>query len=467
MRGLEFHLAAQLLTSRFVNPDADPISALREALEFSPENVPLRKHLADTLVKYGRFAEAEAEYKKAIHFAKDESSLQVALANAYFQQEKHSEAFVILESLEKGQQLDGNGLLLYARLLSQTTELVKAAAVYKQAKAALPGLADEALETELAPFLVEYDSQDPDDPRKVPAGELAQAVNPDIERPRIRFDSVGGMDAVKEQIRMKIIHPLANAELFKAYGKSVGGGILLYGPPGCGKTHLARATAGEVKAAFLSIGLHDVLDMWIGQSERNLHEIFQNARLNQPSVLFFDEVDALAAARSDMRKSASRQTINQFLAELDGAEESNDGVLILAATNAPWHLDAAFRRPGRFDRIIFVPPPDEPARAAILRVMLREKPADAIDADAVARKTDGFSGADLKALVDSAIEAKLEEAMRKGDLVPLTTKDLLKAAKSIKPSTREWFNTAKNHALYANQSGLYDDILDYLKIKKP
>ena len=149
----------------------------------------------------------------------------------------------------------------------------------------------------------------------------------------------------------------------------------MYGPPGCGKTFLSRATAGEVQARFLSVGLSDVLDMWIGNSERNLHELFQQARRNKPCVVFFDEVDALGASRSDMRHSGGRHLINQFLSELDGIEANNDGLLILAATNAPWHLDNAFRRPGRFDRIVFVPPPDQPARASIVQLMLSGKPA--------------------------------------------------------------------------------------------
>src|SRR5213075_1616374 len=163
----------------------------------------------------------------------------------------------------------------------------------------------------------------------------------------------------------------------------------------------------EIKAGFLAVGINDVLEMWIGQSERNLHELFERARAEKPCVLFFDEVDALGASRADLRQSAGRHLINQFLSELDGVKDSNEGVLILAATNAPWHLDSAFRRPGRFDRILFVPPPDRTARASILEVHLRGKPAEDIDLDAVAKKAENFSGADLKAVVDMAAEEKL------------------------------------------------------------
>jgi SpoVK/Ycf46/Vps4 family AAA+-type ATPase len=263
---------------------------------------------------------------------------------------------------------------------------------------------------------------------------------------------------------MKIIHPLKHPELYKAYGKPIGGGILMYGPPGCGKTYLARATAGEVKAGFLAVGINDILEMWIGQSEKNLHELFERARDNRPCVLFFDEVDALAASRTDLRHSAGRNVVNQFLSELDGIDASNEGVLVLAATNAPWHLDPAFRRPGRFDRVIFVPPPDAPARSAILRIQLRDKPATDVDVDQVAAKLDMFSGADLKGLVDLAVEGKLGEAMRTGIPTPLRTKDLLDAARSMTPTTKEWFATARNHVLYANQAGLYDAVRPWLKL---
>jgi SpoVK/Ycf46/Vps4 family AAA+-type ATPase len=272
------------------------------------------------------------------------------------------------------------------------------------------------------------------------------------------------MDAVKEDIRLKIILPLEQPELFKAYGKTAGGGILLYGPPGCGKTHLARATAGEIKARFISVGINDVLDMWMGNSERNLHSIFEQARRLRPCVLFFDEIDALGASRADMRQTSGRHLINQFLSELDGVKSSNEGVLILGATNAPWHIDNAFRRPGRFDRIVFVPPPDAAAREGVLRILCRDKPIAEIDFAAVAKKTPDFSGADLKGVVETAIEAKLRAAIRGGGIQPLGTRDLIDAAKTLKPTTKEWFASARNYALYSNQGGTYDDILKYLKM---
>ena len=287
-----------------------------------------------------------------------------------------------------------------------------------------------------------------------------------MTKPTTNFDDVGGMDAVKKEIELKIIKPMLHPELYKAYGKKVGGGILLYGPPGCGKTYIAKATSGQVKAKFISVGLNDILDMWIGNSEKNLHEIFQLARGHTPCVLFIDEIDALGASRSDMKHSSNRNLINQFLQELDGIDSANEGVLIIGATNTPWNLDPAFRRPGRFDRIIFVPPPDVESRESILRLKLKSKPVGTIDYQSLAKKMKDFSGADIDAVIDIAIEGKIEASFEDGIPQPLETKDLLKAIKKHKPSTKDWFSSAKNFALFSNDSGLYDDVLSYLNIKK-
>jgi transitional endoplasmic reticulum ATPase len=472
--------------------------ALREAVRVSPQNAPLLLHVAEIVLRSGGFNEAEVLFKRALAIAPGSTPAKLGLAAAFFQQGKHSAALVIVEDLVKGPSPAPRSLLLHARLALHAGEARLAAQQYVRAREADASVADQALEAELAPhlpkrptpqlpknpsaaamedvasfFSPEADESSPsegdDDNERdpLPAGDLpASTETEEPERPTTTFADVGGMDQVKEEVRMKIILPLQQPDLFKAYGKKIGGGILMYGPPGCGKTFLARATAGEVSASFLAVGISDVLDMWIGQSEKNLHSIFEQARAHRPCVLFFDEVDALGANRTDMLKSGGRQIINQFLSELDGVTSTNEGVLVLAATNAPWHLDPAFRRPGRFDRILFVPPPDQSARASILRLLLKGKPVAEIDFDALAKKSDGFSGADLKAVIDVAVEAKLRDAMRVGALQPLSGKDLFEAIKRHKPTVRDWFQTARNHALYANQSGLYDDILAYMKITK-
>lgn len=466
------------------------IQSLREAIEATPQNLPLRRHLAELLLAHGDAGEAAEAFRAALKLAPQEKQIQLGLAESYLRAQKLSAARVLLEEILKDRAAPPRGHQLMARLLVGEGRLAEARTHYKKALEQNATLQDTELDRQL---FLQVSSQlqrepAPEAPADLPPtppeplasiepGLLADPISlfgeaamppPDsaaAEKPLISFADVGGMDAVKEAIGLKIIEPLRHPELYRAYGKSIGGGLLLYGPPGCGKTHLARATAGEVNASFISVGINEILEMWLGQSERNLHAVFEQARGNKPCVLFFDEVDALGASRADMRHSAGRQLINQFLLELDGVRYANDGVLILAATNAPWHLDTAFRRPGRFDQILFVPPPDQASRQSILEILLAAKPCEALDFEALAKKTDGFSGADLKAVVDAAIEDKLREAFRSGQPAPIKQKDLLKAVKRVKPSTREWFTTARNYALYANQSGFYDEILHYLNLK--
>ena len=453
-----------------MNSGEHTVNALRDALRVSPDNLPLRLHLASTLMTLGRYADAEGEYRHALTQSPDHLEVKLGLAHAYNQQGKNSHALVIVEDLIKAPDAPAATFVLYARLLSAAGDGRRAASMYRRGIELDPGVADQELAERLGvedPEKSRHEEPDDvdDEGRQRSAWQAPGAgAEVELERPKIGFSDVGGMEGVKEEIRLKIIYPLTHADLYKAYGKAIGGGILLYGPPGCGKTHLARATAGEIHAKFLAIGINDVLDMWIGNSEKNLHALFEQARQNTPCVLFFDEVDALGASRADLRHSGGRQLVNQFLSELDGIQASNDGLLILAATNTPWQIDSAFRRPGRFDRIVFVPPPDDTARAEILRIQCRGKPVDRIDYEQIAKKTADFSGADLKSVLDVAIEGKLRAALKDGIPQPLTTRDLLAAAKAIKPSTKDWFATARNHALYSNQSGLYDDILKYLKI---
>jgi SpoVK/Ycf46/Vps4 family AAA+-type ATPase len=302
----------------------------------------------------------------------------------------------------------------------------------------------------------------------MPAGEPPDDPFGDTaaERPRVTLADVGGLEEVKARLDAAFLAPLRNPELQRFYGASLRGGLLLYGPPGCGKTFIARAVAGELDAAFLTLGIADVLDMWLGESERKLHEAFELARRTAPCVLFLDELDALGQKRSHLRHSAGRTVVNQLLAELDGATADNDGVFVLAATNHPWDVDTALRRPGRLDRTLLVLPPDAPARAAILERALAERPVEGVDVRRLAAQTDGFSGADLVHLVDSAAEAAIQDSVRTGEMRPIGPDHVKRARREVQASTRPWFATAHNYALYANEGGQYDDLLAYVRTHK-
>ncbi|MFZ5814404.1 MAG: AAA family ATPase [Bacillota bacterium] len=290
----------------------------------------------------------------------------------------------------------------------------------------------------------------------------ADAAPPEPGPEPLTFADVGGLDELKQTIRMKIIEPFYNQGLFARFRKRAGGGILLYGPPGCGKTFIARATAGECRAHFLAVRISDVLDPYIGQSERNLRDLFDTARAKRPSVLFFDELDALAFQRSKAY-STYRPLIDMFLHELDGMGSDNDQVMVIGATNLPWDVDPAFKRPGRFDRMIFVPPPDEPARARIFQLKLAGRPAEGIEVAQLARETELFSGADIENAIEQATEQVLAEIMRTGQERPIRQEDLLRSVKALHPSTLEWLRTVQNYIRYANQTGQFDEVEAYLK----
>jgi len=429
------------------------LESLLEALKQSPNNIPLKLQVARLYLEQGVFDEAEQHLLEILQIDAHHIDTKFVLADCFYKQNKIPASLVLLEEITRASDnLIHLELMCYCQINQK--DFSEAKNTYQR----------------ILNIDASYSNSDFDEYLKatgVPTQEFTDddAIN-FITNTTSSFAEVGGMDEVKNEISLKIIKPLEHPDLYKAYGKKIGGGILLYGPPGCGKTHLARATAGEINASFINVGINDILDMWIGSSERNLHEIFELARKNTPCVIFIDEIDALGANRSDVNKTAGRTVINQFLAELDGLDSDNEGILILGATNAPWYLDPAFRRPGRFDRIIFVPPPDKEAREAIFQIKLQEKPTDSIDATLLSKASDQFSGADITAAIDVAIEKKLEASFKNGIPQPLTTKDILKGVKKVKPSTKEWFRSAKNYALYANDAGLYDEILTYLKIQK-
>jgi SpoVK/Ycf46/Vps4 family AAA+-type ATPase len=282
-------------------------------------------------------------------------------------------------------------------------------------------------------------------------------------RPPITFADVGGLAGLKERLRMDIVYPLQKPELFRAYGKKPGGGVLLYGPPGCGKTHLARAAAGESGARLFVVEIQAIVEMWLGESEKRLHALFEEARAAAPSILFFDEIEAIGGSRQQLRHGPGRRLVNQLLAELDGASATNASVLVVGATNAPWDVDPALRRPGRFDRVIFVPPPDAAARAGILEIALRDRPVERLDLGAIAARTERYSGADLAHLVDTACERALGDALRTGKVRPVNQSDLVASLDRVRPTTIEWTAAARRYVNYANQSGLYDDVDRWLR----
>jgi len=433
--------------------DPSVIAVLLSATEKDPENAALRLHLISLLFDSGRMDETLK------HCA-------VILASQPDHIEALDYAARAAEAMGDAKRAEGYGRLL--RALSAEDPVASAAPPQKNEAGSdehfwPSDLALNEPETETKRIPVANASSD--DVELVWSGEGTDEFW-EAERPGVTLSDVAGMEDVKRRLNLAFLAPLKNPEMMRMYGKTLRGGLLLYGPPGCGKTYIARATAGELGAKFIAVGLADVLDMWIGQSERNLREIFQAARRNAPCVLFFDEIDALGQKRSLQRHSAARNVVNQLLSEMDSVNADNEGIFILAATNHPWDVDTALRRPGRLDRTLLVLPPDGAARMAILQLQSRQRPIDKIDFKWLAEKTAEFSGADLVHLFESAVELAMEDSIAGGRVRPIGMNDFKKALKEIKPSTRAWFEVARNYAMFANDGGAYDELLDYLRANK-
>lgn len=368
------------------------------------------------------------------------------------------EQFELLAGAEPDQAYPVVGMARARLALGQRKEAVEAYLRARNLGGFEPDEALDALAAEARPAAPQL--------RAVDGGRGSNVLPFVIERGgRIGFADVAGMDDLKSTLRLQIIEPFRRPSLFARFRKQAGGGVLLYGPPGCGKTMMARAIATECGARFVSVGISDILNLWIGESERNLANLFSNARENRPCVLFFDELDALAFARSKARSEHSRTVVNEFLAQLDGFDHDNAGVLILAATNMPWDVDPAMKRPGRFARQVFVPPPDQAARATMFRQKLADIPTGDIAVDALAAVTALCSGADIDGIVDVAKERALADIITSGNERPLSQADLQHACDAVTPSTLDWLRTARNLVRYGGEGG-YRDIEKYLKTVK-
>ncbi|WP_426300248.1 tetratricopeptide repeat protein [Arthrobacter sp. R-11] len=422
--------------------NAAAIDGLLAALKQLPDNVRLRINVAKLLVQAGRHAEAIDHLNMVLAIDAD-----------------NAEAIELL--------IDASGAL-------STHGPVGAGSPESTGVRHTPAAKDfdwQRAEQELghrlpAPFI----EGDPDGDLQAisVSGEGGAGALFDIDQPVVTLADVGGLEDVKNRLNESFLEPMRNPEVAKAFGKSLRGGLLLYGPPGCGKTFMARAVAGELGASFMTATMTDIFDKYMGETEKNLHEIFQAARRAAPAVLFLDEIDAIAAKRSTLSGGAAwmRQTVNQLLLELDSMGAQNDGLFVLAATNHPWDIDSALLRPGRLDRMLLVLPPDRPAREAILKHHFSSRPIAGIDVKKIAARTENFSGADLEHVVTSAAEKAMMESLRKGSVQAISMSHVNEALKDIRPSTQTWLQTARNVVEFGNSNGSYDELGQYLHARK-
>lgn len=439
----------------------DELEILMKALEVSADNDILRKHVAKLQFEAERYKDAYENYKILYNQNEEDEESLICILKSLLALEDYEKALEMAEEKITKRQNWAFGYKVLSECLYENEEYEEAKANYEKAVELDENLEDEEFYEELL-----ENTKKKKVPLKVINFSKGEEIDGEFEKPKINFKNVAGLEEVKESIRSNIIFPLQNPEIYRAYGKSAGGGILLYGPPGCGKTFISMATAGECNAYFVSISITDILDMYLGESEKNLHTLFETARLKAPAIIFIDEIDAIGSSRQGMKNQTSRTLTNQLLIELDSTRNNNENLLVIGATNMPWYVDSAIRRPGRFDRIQLIPPPDIIARIEILKLHLKDRPCENIDYTILAKKMKNYSGADIKAVCDFASDRAIKKAMKVGKIVPINIDDLLSATRAVKPSTIEWLKTAKNYATYSNQSGIYDEILEYIEKAK-
>lgn len=275
---------------------------------------------------------------------------------------------------------------------------------------------------------------------KFPAGSAEDEKEEDggrewtaAEVPDIHFSDIAGLEDVKKAITVRMINPVKYPEKYKLYNKKSGGGVLLFGPPGTGKTMIAKAIACEVGARFYAVKGSDIVSKWVGESEKNINSLFDTARADKLAIIFIDEMDSLIAKRGTDAHNDRR--VNEFLQQIDGFAGSAPNLLLLGATNRPWDIDGAALRSGRFSQKIYVPLPDAPARRFMFDKSLRGAPvAQDVDVDELVGLTEGYSGADIEEVCDRAKEDPLLRSIATDGVVPVTRADFLGAIKAVPPS---------------------------------
>lgn len=284
-----------------------------------------------------------------------------------------------------------------------------------------------------------------------------------IEKPDINFSYVGGLDEVKNEIRKAIVYPFQHPEIYEHYGKKIGEGILMYGPPGCGKTFIAKAAAGECGASFITLKVGEILSKWLGESEKNVKAAFEAAKQHQPSILFFDEIDAIGGKRDESGDAANR-VVNALLVELDGVTTTKEKRLVLAATNAPWNVDPALRRPGRFTKLLFLPPPDLESRVQIFKLGTKDRPVDIdIDYNEFAELTDGYSSADIIQICEEAADLPLEEALEGKPPRKIGIQDFHAVINKRKSSIIPWFKLANDQIKASGEEEEFSELMNVIE----
>jgi AAA+ superfamily predicted ATPase len=457
------------------------INFLRQAVEDSPEDVTLLLTYGGALLETGQPDEALATFVRVLELEPRQRDAQLGIAQALFQKGEVSEAAVRVEAILAEDNSCAGAHILLSLLHLAEHDRTRAIEEYLVAVSADRSLADGKLESVLGlqdcataektasgerytnnanysndtnPFSDYESCEDTDGPIESDEDLFAAPATP-----QLRFADICGHSEVKNELRRRWILPVENPVLARTYRMPVGAGVLLCGPPGCGKSMLAEAVAKEVGCKLIRASIHEILDPYFGSSERNLFQLMEMAREEAPVVISIDHIDTIAGNRHRVRDNQARNLANQFLHQLDLLTAGQDPVMVIGSTDMPWLIDRSFLRPGRLGQPVFVPPPDRSDRLAILHKLAASYPTEEIDLEQLASTTRGFSGADLKGIFEIAGQRALETAVSEERLHLLDQSTIAAARQLIAPSTTSWFELARKNIARIRQDEVFAGIL--------
>jgi SpoVK/Ycf46/Vps4 family AAA+-type ATPase len=426
----------------------------------------------NALFEESKFSEAVEEYNAAI-------GIDGKYADAYFNRaltervmNNYSAAKKDLEVVMELQPKSADAPLLIGDISESNNDLLGARFWYEKSLANKPDYVEAKNRLERIDSLIHVDTnvgekkegmeEKYEDVEQIEEGQIKKLS---FYKSKIRFDSVIGLEKVKKYLTDNIILAIKEPALFKKYGKKLGVGLLLYGPPGVGKTHIVNAIAGEAKANVIIARINQIIDMYTGNTEKNLHAIFDQARKNTPTIIFFDELDALGVKRGGGggdgggESQALRLAVNQFLVEMNGVEANPEGIYVIGATNQPWDIDPALKRSGRFGDSVYLSPPKYKNRKKLFEFYTRNKPRAHINYGRLARATSGYSPADIERAVDRAAMRPLLHEYEFHKERKLTTKDIINVLKDKDfggSTLDEWYSMVKKDVISKTETQIVD-----------
>ena len=422
----------------------------------------------NALFEANSFDEAVEEFSKAIE-------IDVGYADAYFNRalanrvnRKFDEAKRDLEKVMELQPEIADAPLLYGDILESNNELNDALEWYKKALSINPGYNEAKSRIEHIESLIKIGSdgspgkqgKKDENVEVVQEGQIKKVA---FYKSHIKFDSVIGLKKIKLYLHDNVVLAIERPDLFKKYGKKLGVGLLLYGPPGVGKTYIVNAIAGESNANVIIARINQIVDMYTGNTEKNLHAIFEQARKNSPCIVFFDEMDALGTKRGGGgggdNNNSMRLAVNQFLVEMSGVEENPEGLFVIGATNNPWDIDPALKRSGRFSDATYIPPPSYRDRVKLFEFYTRNTPRGRLSYGRLSRATMGFSPADIQHICDRAVMRPLlheysnrrERKLSMGDLLSIMREKDFRGS-----SLDEWYAMVKKDVISKTETQIVD-----------